>query len=328
MNADEAIDAAVRAIPAGCSLWTALLRVEERFGLGSLSPRTDGGIAVRLRPETSVASPAGEVTEVRRGLVAGRPALEIRVASPGFEGSMARADPIVAARLASADGTTRDLLDAAFHRLGTLRFLAWRRATRRELGSLVVGGDDGAAHERPAANALPASLRQPMSADSLLGLVQERCDPWPARIEQACEVRARFRDAPEHRLGRAAALGDNALLGGVARERISTFDLVVGPAPEGEAADPDGSVHRFARLLIDWLRPLVPPGLSCRVWLELERPEGRPASLSRDAWNASGRIAWLARGHGHRVRIALGTAGMPSAAPRVVARTALRGTLP
>jgi len=327
MSAERRADEAIASIAPGLGLNSAMLRLAARLGDDAFGAGADVEVPVRLRLETSTASPPGEITEVHRRPIGGRPGIELVVAAPGLAGSMHRVDGGDPDLIEDLGPTMRALVDAAFHRLQVLRHLAWRRATRRREAIGIADADVGmfGAETADPAPGLAATLRQPMSADTLLGLVQERCDPWPVRLEQRCEVRSRFPGEPEHRLGRRAALGDNCLLGGVAFERISTFDLVVGPPPEGEATDPPAALQRVDRLLGAFPAALVPAGMTCRIWLELPRPAAPCRLGSGAAWATLGRTAWLGRGHGGHVRIAVGSAGRVSASPRAVERTIRQG---
>lgn len=322
MSAERRADEVVASLPPGIALHAALLQLTAVLGDAALSPLEDAEIPVRLRLETSTASPAGEITAIHRRRIRDRPGIELFVAAPGLGGSMSQLDPRWPDDLEQAEPAVQALVEAAFHRIQVLRHFAWRWATRRRGGVHETTGVDESEGRAGPSDGLGAALRQPISADTLLGLVQERCDPWSARLEQRREVRARLREGSQQRVGRAARLGDNCALGGVAFERISNFDLIVTPPPGRGETDSLLLIEELDRMLGDLLRARTPLGMVCRVWLELPRPAALCRLGSGPAWTTIGRSAWLGRGHNGSVRIALGGTAGASTSPRSVARIA------
>lgn len=327
MSAERRADAAAASIDRAGGVHAALLRLTDRLGDACLSSSAEVEVPVRLRLEASVASPPGEIVAVERREIAGRPGIELTIAAPGLGGSMSQCDPPGEDPMEDLDPGTRALVEAAFHRLQVLRHMAWRRATGRWNGTSSPGETGDHVDRSGMSPGLAAALRTPRSADTLLGLAQERCDPWPVRLESRCEVRARLRSETANRIGRGAALGDDWLLGGLACERISTFDLIVGTSPEDRGIEPPQAIERIRRRLGTFLPPLVPTGMVCRIWLELPRPDEPFRLGAGSAWAMLGRTAWLARGHSRVVRIAVGSAGRTPDSPRTVDRIRPSGAI-
>ncbi len=324
MSAEQRADEAVASLPPGLALQATLLQLTSMLGDAALSTLEDAEVPVRIRLETSTASPAGEVTAIRRRLIGGRPGIELFVAAPGLGGSMSQFDPRRPDPLEQIAPSVQAIIDAAFHRIQVLRHYAWRWSTWRRNGlEETLDGSDCEGRTGPSDD-LGAALRRSMSADTFLGLVQDRCDPWSARLEQRCEVYARFRASSHHRVGQAARLGDNCPLGGIAYERISNFDLILAPPTGREEVDPFAASQEIVRMLGDLPRAKTPLGMVCRTWLELPRPASLCRLGSGPAWTTVGRTAWLGRGHRGTVRIAVDSTGGVSTSRRSVERIAGR----